>query len=106
MKTTLIDLLHAMNVLEEDLDIMVDGIETFPVYTPIFFTPKGLSQFRMALSAPVKLTYNGLFHSRVFVIENDQDVSIEAWRLLSALTGHCDDDKFDKWFRGDNAKMI
>lgn len=106
MKTTLFDLLHAINIIGIDTDILVDGIETITVCPPIKFTPEALSQFRMALSAYVKVEYGNYSHSCTYVCDSDEDVNIEAWRLLSSFAGYCNADKFSKWFEGDNAKLI
>lgn len=106
MKTTLFDLFHAMNVLGVGREIAVDRIDATPIYPPIKFTPEGLSHFRMALAAVVKVEYQNIFHSRTYVCDSDEDVNIEAWRLLSSIDGYCDADKYNEWFEGDNAKMI
>ena len=106
MNTTLFDLLHAINVIGIDMDIMVDGIDSIAVCPPIKFTPEGLSQFRMALGANVEVEYKSNFHSDTYISDSDEDVNIEAWRLLSSLAGYCGANKFNKWFEGDNAKII
>lgn len=106
MKTTLFDLLHAVNVIGIDTDIFVDGIDSIAVCPPVKFTPEGLSQFRMALAANVEVEYENQSHSDTYVSDNDENVNIEAWRLLSALAGYCGASRFNKWFEGDNAKII
>ena len=106
MKTTLFDLLHAINVLGDDRDVMVDGIESIAVCPPIRFTPEGLNQFRMALSAVVEIEYQNDSHYDTYISDSDEDVNVEAWRLLSSLAGYCNADKSKRWFEGESARMI
>lgn len=98
MKVTLKDLLHSINVLEEDVDVTVDGIDSIAVCSPIQFTPEGLKEFEKALNVESKGCCVGSNSS-----EEDCE---EVWRLLSALAGYCSSGNYETWFEGDNSKEI
>lgn len=75
MKTTLKDLLHSINVLEEDIDVTVDGCDTIAVVAPVKFTPDGLKKFEKVLNIECEGCLVGL-HSR-------EDECEEAFNLLA-----------------------
>ena len=106
MTTTLKDLLHAINILGEDRDVTVDGIDAIAVCPPVRFTPEGLKHFRKALGATVEVEYKNDCHCDTYVSDDDEDVNNEAWNLLTSLAGYCSESKFNNWFEGDTAKMI
>lgn len=53
MNVTLEDLLHAINILGEDRDVTVDGIDTIAVVPPVKLTAAGRTHFQQALTANV-----------------------------------------------------
>lgn len=106
MKTTLFDLLHAINVVGVDRVITVNGCDPIEVCPPIKFNPFGLNQYQIALGAIVEVKYLDGHHFDTFVNDPCKDTNIEAWLLLSSLAGICDGYKYDRWFRGDDSKMI
>lgn len=106
MKTTLKDLLHAINILGDDRDVYVDGQDTIAVCPPVKFTPEGLKHFHKALEATVEVEYKNDSHRATYVSDDEEDVDEEAWNLLASLAGYCAESKFDKWFEGETAKMI
>lgn len=92
------DLLYAINILGEDEDVTVDGINTIAVYPPIKFTPKGLEHFKYALDAPL------LENDSLVVSSPTEEQDEAAWELLSSLAGYCPSSKFKEWFEGDTEK--
>lgn len=106
MKTTLKDLLHAINILGDDRNVTVDGIDVIAVCPPVKFTSDGLEHFHKALGATVEVEYKNDSHRDTYVSDDDEDVNDEAWNLLASLAGYCSESKFNNWFEGDTAKMI
>ena len=105
METTLQDLLHAINILGDDRDVCVDGIDSIAVCPPVKFTPEGKKHFKQALTANVVVEYeNG--HQDTYVCDADEKINEMAWELLKALAGYCYADGFDQWFEGETAEMI
>lgn len=98
MKTTLKDLLHSINVLEEDIDVSVDGCGTIAVVAPVKLTPDGAKKFEKVLNIECDGCLVGL-HSR-------EDECEEAFNLLASLAGYCACEDYDKWFDGETAKEI
>ena len=99
---TLEDLLRAINVLEEDIDVSVDGYGTIAVVAPIELTPTAKEKFATTLKLPVRGT-------SVYSNKDGDDGGKEcklAWDLLSSLAGYCPSQQFDKWFEGDDAEQI
>lgn len=92
---TLQEVLRAINVLEEDIDITVDGFDTIAVVAPIELTESAKKHFQAALALPVRE------RTVCCDIVNERDCTevLElAWELLSGLAGYCPTDKFEKWF--------
>ena len=106
MSTTLKDLLHAINILGDDRDVTVDGIDSIAVCPPVKLTPEGSDHFRKALDAKVEVEYKNDSHRDTYISDDEEDVNEEAWHLLASLAGYCEESKFDKWFEGDTATMI
>lgn len=106
MKTTLRELLHAINILGEDRDVTVDGEGGIAVCPPVELTPEGLERFHKALEATVEVEYENGRHCDTYVSDDDEDVNEEAWFLLTSLAGYCAYSKFKLWFVGEAAKMI
>ena len=106
MTTTLKDLLHAINILGDDRDVLVDGQDVIAVCPPIKFTPEGLEYFRKALNASVEVEYQDDLYRDTYVSDDEEGVNEEAWNLLASLAGHCLSCRFYKWFEGDTAKMV
>lgn len=106
MRTTLKDLLHAINILGDDRDIFVDGQDAIAVCPPIRFTHEGQNHFRIALEATVEVEYKNDSHLSTYVSDDEENVNEEAWILLASLAGFCSESKFNKWFEGDTAELI
>jgi hypothetical protein len=105
MATTLKDLLHAINILGDDRDVLVDGIDEIAVCPPVMITPEGLNHFATALGAKVKVAYCLGCHDGTYVDEDDETAQ-RAWELLAALAGYCKSDDFSNWFEGNTAQII
>lgn len=106
MEVTLQDLLHAINILGEDRDVLVDGKEEIAVCPPVKLTKIGREHFRMALTANVVVDYKDYEHRGTYVSDDDDKITRWAWQLLNSLAGYCDSEAFDAWFEGDDAELI
>lgn len=106
MRTTLKDLLHAINILGDDRDVLVDGQDTIAVCPPVKFTKEGLNHFKDALDATVEVEYKGDSHRDTYVSDEGEGVNEEAWNLLISLAGYCPERKFNLWFEGQTAEII
>lgn len=107
MEATLQDLLHAINILGEDRDVTVDGIDTIAVCPPIKLTPAGREHFKQALTANVVVEYSkNDCHQDTYVSDADDKINEMAWNLLSSLAGYCYLDGYDQWFEGEEAETI
>ncbi len=78
MKTTLEDLLHAINVMGNDTDVYVDGYDVIAVCPPIKITPAGRKHFEQALTAEVE---------EGDVVDDDDKINNMAYNMLVALAG-------------------
>lgn len=96
------DLLRAINVLEEDIDVSVDGYDEIAVVAPITLTPIAREKFATALLLPIRGTS---VYSDKDGEEGDKECEL-AWELLHSLAGYCSIQHFDKWFEGDDAEQI
>ena len=105
MKTTLKDLLHAINILGDDRDVTVDGVDTIAVCPPVRITPEGQKHFKEALEATVHVEYK-YYHRGTYVSNEDEEIDQKAWYFLASLAGYCDEDKYNKWFEADNTELI
>lgn len=106
MNVILEELLHAINILGEDRDITVDGIDSIAVCPPVKITPVGREHFKQALTANVVVEYRNDNHIDTYVSDDDEAVDEMAWNLLKALAGYCYVDGYDQWFEGENAELI
>jgi hypothetical protein len=113
---TLREFLHIMNTTDNDIDMSVDGTDTYMAvcFGDIKFTPEGEKMFGDCLD---KLHVDG----RCIVGEEsdydqyddylegeseDGGLLRTAEILLHALAGYCSCSNYDKWFEGDDAKLI
>lgn len=106
MRTTLKDLLRAINILGDDRDVVVDGQDVIAVCPPVKFTPEGLKNFNKALNATVEVEYKNDSHRSTYVSDDEEGINEEAWNLLASLAGYCADSKFQIWFEGSTAEII
>lgn len=106
MKVTLAELLHAINILGDDRDVTVDGIDSIAVCPPLKLTPLARQHFEKALNAVVEVEYENDSHQDTYVSDPDEEIDDAAWELLSALAGYCASDNFEKWFEGESAEII
>ena len=90
IKITLQELLHAINILGDDRDVTVDGIDSIAVCPPVKMTPAGREHFKQALTANVNVEYSGNC-----VSDDDEKINQMAWDLLKALAGYCYADSYE-----------
>lgn len=98
MKTTLKDLLHSINVLEEDVDVIVDGLDAIAVCPPVKITPEGVKKFEKTLNIECDSCLVGG--------NSSEEECEEAWEFLASLAGYCECENYDKWFDGETSKVI
>ena len=106
MNVTLKDLLHAINIIGEDVDVYVDGIDAIAVCPPVKFTPAGREHFKQALTANVVVEYSISRHKATYVCDDDEIIDDMAWNLLKSLAGYCGNSGFNAWFEGEDAELI
>lgn len=106
--TTLQDYIHAINLLQVDRDVYVDGIDSIAVCCESKITPAGRAEFALALSMPMD-EYGDV------IGRNDEDYDLvddgegglcAAWRFLNALAGYCAASEYERMFEGDDAELI
>ena len=100
------ELLHAINILGDDHDVTVDGIDTISVCPPVKMTPARRKHFEQALTAKVNVEYKNDSHWNTYVSDADEKIERIAWELLSALAEYCYADGYDQWFEGEEAEII
>lgn len=115
MKATLREYLHAINVLNEDIDVSIDGTDAYiAVVSPVKLTKKGEEEFGKLLDNKdlfVDVEKDG--HCIMSYNQNDYDMAEEdegaifdACRYIYALAGYCSASDYDDWFTGDDAKEV
>ena len=106
MNISLEALLHAINILGNDYDVTVDGIDSIAVCSPVKLTPAGRKHFEQALTANVNVDYKDDSYCCTYVSDADEKIDKMAWDLLGSLAGYCYEDDYDKWFEGKEAELI
>lgn len=107
MNTTLQDLLHAINIIGEDRDVLVDGLGEIAVCPPVRITRAGRKHFAQALTANVVVDYDkNDNHECTYVCDDDEKITEMAHSLLTSLAGYCYVDGFDQWFEGEDAEIL
>ena len=106
MNVTLEELLHAINILGDDRDVTVDGIDTIAVCPPVKLTPAGREHFKQALTANVNVEYRNDSHLDTYVSDDDEKIDEMAWDFLSSLAGYCYEGGYNLWFDGEDAVLI
>lgn len=106
IEISLQELLHAINILGDDYDVTVDGIDTIAVCPPVKLTPVGREQFKQALTANVNVVYNDDSHEGTYVSDADEAIDEIAYNFLASLAGYCYADGYDQWFEGEEAVII
>ena len=92
---TVKEMLHAINVLDEDIDISVEDIGSIAVVAPICLSEKGMKRFEKVLEMQ--------FDEESKII-SDKYSARNAWDFLNALAGYCSESQFAEWFEI-NAKI-
>lgn len=111
MRTSLRDYFHALNILDMDVDVSVDGTDAcIAVVPPIRLTSKGEELFG-ALLDNTDLYVDVEKYGNCILSDNDDDYNEEgllsdAVSFIYALAGYCDSELFDKCFEGTDAKII
>ena len=103
--------LHAHNIADDDIDVQVDGTSCYIAvcFGDIRFTPEGEAHFKDALD---NLRMDGC----CIVSDRDEDYDLYdekgegrlalAEQMLYALAGYVGVSDYEKWFEGENAKLI
>lgn len=115
MKATLREYFHALNVLDMEEDVTVDGTDAcIAVVPPVKLTQKGEETFGKMLDNKdlfVDVEKDG--HCIMSDNQNDYDMAEEdkgtlfdVCRFIYALAGYCSASDYDEWFTGDDAKEV
>lgn len=115
MRTSLRDYFHALNVLNMETDVYVDGADDgCAVVPPIKLTQKGEKEWGSLLDNEdlyVDVEEDGNY----IMSDNDDDYEkiedsegnlYDALSFIWSLAGYCSASKFDEWFEGNDAKQI
>lgn len=104
---TVREYLHSLNILEEDRDVYVDGIDGIAVVGgEIQLTPLGMKKFGPVLDMEMEGSC---------IIGSDEDYDLLddgkgnlclAWEFLSGMAGMCSCSDYDAWFEGDDAELV
>lgn len=95
---TLNEFFNYLNSIDEDVDVMVDGIDCIAVCPPVKLTEEGRKHFAPALELEVEeYCVMGSDEDYDGIDEGTGRLSL-AWELLSGLAGYCACEDFDKWF--------
>ena len=109
MRVTLREYLHSLNVVNKDVDIFVDGHDvTIAICPPIKLTPEGESEFGYLLDNKDIYVDSDI---DVVMSDNEDDYKSDGnlWKVskfVIYLAGYCPTYKFNKWFEGDDAKLV
>lgn len=106
MNVTLEELLHAINILGDDRDVTVDGIDSIAVVPPVKLTPAGRTHFQQALTANVVVEYGEYGHQDTYVSDDDEKIDEMAWDFLKSLAGNCYEGGYNAWFEGEDAELV
>ena len=109
-KVTFREFLHVHNATDDDIDMYVDGTNCYMAvcFGDIRLTPEAEAEFGECLD---KLRVEGTY----VVSDNDEDYDIvdedegllfKAACFIEALAGYCSESDYEKWFEGDDAKLI
>lgn len=108
MRISLRDYFHALNVLNKEVDVYVDGtMDCCAIVPPIRLTPEGEKRFGYILDHPA-LYVDIEEWGHIIMSDNDEcyDLSWKALRFINSLAGHCNSIFFERWFKGKDAKLI
>lgn len=98
-KRTLREIVHAINVIGEDYDLYVDGLDGIAICPPITITSEGENKFKEVLDTPC----DWFKDSQTISYENEK-LDKKAYNFIMALGGYCSSENFDKLF--ENGKLI
>lgn len=116
MRVTLREFLHAINILNKDVDVYVDGTEYdgCAVCPPIKITPAGEQEFGKILDS-AELYIDVEQYGNTIMYDNDkayddyekgEGIIVDALFIIYALAGYCSATNYSRWFEGEDAKMI
>ena len=115
MKISLRDYFHALNVLNVETDVNVDGADDgCAVVAPIKLTPKGEKEWGGLLDNK-DLYVDVEEYGNCIMSDNDKDYEqiedscgnlYDALSFIWCLAGYCPANKFNEWFEGEDAKLI
>ena len=116
MRVSLREYLHAINILNKDVDVYVDGTEYdgCAVCPPIKITPAGEQEFSAILDNPELYVDVEQYGDTIMCdngkayddYENGEGLIVDAVFIIYALAGYCSATNYSRWFEGEDAKMI
>lgn len=96
-EVTLRQFLQACRILEEDVDIYVDGIDGI-AYCGERLTNEGEKHFARALDLPMD-GHAVISNDDADYDEDNENSALQlAWELLAGGAGYCSCEDYDKWF--------
>ena len=109
-KETFREFLHRHNATDNEIDMNVDGVDCYETicFGDIRLTPEAEAEFGECLD---KLRVEGT----CVVSDNDEDYDLvdedrgllfKATCFIESLAGYCSVNDYEKWFEGDDAKLI
>lgn len=118
-KMTFREFIHGHNATDDDIDMSVDGTDCYMTvcFGGIRLTPEAEAEFGECLD---KLRVEGAcvvsdIEGACVVSDNDEDYDLidenqgllyKAACFIESLAGYCSCADYDKWFEGENAKLI
>lgn len=100
------ELLHAINILGNDIDVYVDGYDLIAVYPPVKLTPEAKKTFEVTLNTRVFVSYENGYHNLTYVCGVRESEDDCAYHFLSMLSGNCPSKQYDEWFNGPKAELL
>lgn len=96
-KTTLEEVLKAINIFDKDVDIYVEEVGgDIGICPPIKLSPCAKEKFKNVLNAKM---------DGFTCIEEDEELSQQVYDFLVALAGYCSVDTYDNWFEKDAEEL-
>lgn len=110
---TLREFFHVMNSFDNDIDMSVDGTDTYIAvcFGDIKFTPEGEKMFgdcldNLHVEGGCVIMGEDADYDKYDDYYGDGGRLRTAEILLHSLAGYCTCEDYDKWFLGEDAKLI
>ena len=114
MRVTIREYLHAINVLDREINVHMDTGAGYVVCPPLQSTPAGEQRFAHILDSQ-DLYVDVEQYGNTIMYDNDkayddyekgEGIIVDAVFIIYALAGYCSATNYSRWFEGEDAKMI